>query len=563
MKNSPRLFDELIIDNFAGGGGASTGIELALGRPVDIAINHDPDAIEMHKMNHPYTKHYCESVWDINPVKVCDGRPVALVWLSPDCTHFSKAKGSKPVKKEIRGLAWIAVKWAKEVKPRVIMLENVEEFKTWGPLDENNYPDKERKGETFKEFIQALRDEGYQVEYKELRACDYGAPTTRKRFFLIARCDGQPIIFPKVTHADKNNALVKLGKLKPYRSAAECIDFSIPSKSIFNRKKPLAEATLKRIARGIHKYVIENDKPFIVKLGQTGFSTDRSYPIDEPIRTIVSKNEDCLITPVVGVNNTRHTGSAINEPVKTITTGLHHTLISPTLIQTGYGENKNQKPRILDMHEPLNTIVSTCKQALVTPVLLQMGFPDNEGNRSIDIEKPVGTICSGGNKFGICVPFISKQYGGNYQGAGSSVDEPLHTITSIDHNHLCEVKAFLIKYYGQGIGQELKEPLHTIPTKDRFGLVTLDGTDYAITDIGLRMLEPRELFNAQGFPGDYVIDIGASGEPITKTKQIARCGNSVPPVFSKALVKANLPELVVAKELETMKDLNSVLAYGI
>lgn len=481
---------ELIVDNFAGGGGASTGIELAVGRPVDIAINHDPDAIEMHKMNHPLTKHYCESVWDIDPIEVCGGKPVALMWLSPDCTHFSKAKGSKPVKKEIRGLAWVAVRWAKTVKPRVIMLENVEEFRTWGPLDENNYPDKERKGETFYEFVQALRDEGYQVEYKELKACDFGAPTTRKRFFLIARCDGKPIVFPAPTHGDSQSQLVKKGKLKPYRVAAECIDFSIESKSIFNRKKPLAEATLKRIARGIQKYVVGNDSPFIVKIGQTGFTIDRSYPISDPLRTIVSKNEDCLITPVIGVNNTRHTGSAINKPIKTITTGLHHSLITPKFIS---------------------------------------------------------------------VPFVSKQFGGNYLGAGSSVEEPLHTITTTDHNRLCEVKAFLVKYYGCGIGQDLDVPLHTITAKDKFGLVTINGMEYAITDIGLRMLEPRELFNAQGFPSDYVIDLGASGKKISKAKQIARCGNSVPPAFSKALVKANLPELLTEADLETMADFKNNL----
>lgn len=462
-----RKTHELIIDNFAGGGGASTGIELATGRSVDIAINHDPDAIAMHKTNHPNTIHYCEDVFDIDPIEVTNGRPVALCWLSPDCKHFSKAKGGKPVDKKIRGLAWIAVRWAAKVKPRVIILENVEEFKSWGPLKDNR-PDKEKKGQTFNIFVKQLQKEGYEVDWKELKACDYGAPTTRKRFFMIARCDGQPIVWPERTHGSKNNLKVVSGNLKPYKTASEVIDWSIPGNSIFERKKALSEATMKRIARGIFKFVINNPNPFIVRIGQTGFGKDRlQYEIDKPL-----------------------------------TTGGHHALISPTLIQMGYG--------------------------------------DAEGKRVLDTHKPLGTITSGGNKFATATAFISKYYGGNYSGAGIDMRDPTDTITQIDHHSL--VVAFLTKYYGNDVGQDLEVPLHTITTKDKFGLVTIKGENYKIVDITLRMLQPRELFLAQGFPKNYIIDKDQNGEKISKAKQVARCGNSVSPPIPKALVRVNLPE---------------------
>lgn len=325
-----RKTHELIIDNFAGGGGASTGIELATGRSVDIAINHDPDAIAMHKANHPNTIHYCEDVFDIDPIEVTNGRPVALCWLSPDCKHFSKAKGGKPVDKKIRGLAWIAVRWAAKVKPRVIILENVEEFKSWGPLKDNR-PDKEKKGQTFNIFVKQLQKEGYEVDWKELKACDYGAPTTRKRFFMIARCDGQPIVWPERTHGPKDDFQVVSENLEPYKTAAEVIDWSIPGNSIFERKKALSEATMKRIARGIFKFVINNPNPFIVRIGQTGFGKDRlQYEIDKPLTTITTKAEHCLVSPTIMVNTTNHSGSSLDEPIKTITTGGHHALISPT-----------------------------------------------------------------------------------------------------------------------------------------------------------------------------------------------------------------------------------------
>ncbi len=465
------IFREIIVDNFAGGGGASTGIEMATGLSVDIAINHDPAAIAMHKANHPDTEHYCESVWDVDPLKAVKGRKVGLAWFSPDCKHFSKAKGGKPVEKKIRGLAWIAVKWAIAVKPRVIMLENVEEFKTWGPLNEEGYPDESQKGKTFRSFVKALESLGYEVQFKELRACDYGAPTIRKRFFMIARCDGKPIVWPKPTHGDPNSKEVKSGKLKPWRTASEIIDWSIGTPSIFERKKPLAENTMRRIARGIERFVVNNPSPFIVRIGQTGFGRDRlQYQLNKPLTTITTKAEHCLITPTLLVNTTGHLGTKIDEPIKTITTGGHHALVTPFLA-TYYTETTQNGVRGQTLQEPIATIPTA-------------------------------------NRFGL-------------------------------------VNAFLTKYYGADIGQQIDEPLHTITTRDRFGLVTIHGQDYQIVDIGMRMLQPHELFAAQGFPNNYIIDRDYTGKIYPKTAQVARCGNAVPPPFADALVRANLPEMCV------------------
>lgn len=372
------LFREIIVDNFAGGGGASTGIELATGLNVDVAINHDPAAIAMHKANHPDTEHYCESVWDIDPREVVQGRKVGLCWLSPDCKHFSKAKGGKPVSKKIRGLAWIALKWAATVRPRVIILENVEEFKTWGPL-KNDKPDPDRKGDTFKSFVHQFRQHGYEIDWTELQACDYGAPTTRKRFFLIARCDGKTIEWPEPTHGDSDDLNVQMGLKKPYRTAGEIIDWSISAPSIFKRKRPLAENSLLRIKRGIKKYVVETNKPYIID----------------------------------------------------------------------------------------------------------------------------GDAC-----------FIQHYY--THQGK--------------------ETRA-----------SGLDEPLATIPTANRFGLVKVKVRNYQIVDIGMRMLQPHELFKAQGFPDGYIIDRDYSGNKYPKSHQVARCGNSVPPPFAEVLSRSNLPELCVEK----------------
>jgi len=493
--------DEIFVDNFAGGGGASTGIEMATGRSVDIAINHDPAAIAMHEANHPETVHYCESVWDVDPRTVTAGRPVALCWFSPDCTHFSKAKGGKPRDKNIRGLAWVALRWAATVRPRVIILENVEEFVTWGPLDKNGYPDPKQKGRTFKTFVNALRRQGYQVDWRELRACDYGAPTIRKRLFLIARCDGRPIVWPEPTHGDPESAAVKSGKLKPWRTAAEIIDWSIPCPSIFERKRPLAENTMRRIARGIMKFVMNNPNPFIIKVNHHG-ERFRGQRIDEPMQTITAKNGWGIVAPVIARQFGQSVGHGVDEPLGTITAG---------------GMGKSQ---------------------LVAAFLAKYHTEINHDARGQTLDRPLLTQDTS-NRFALVTSHLVKMRGTNI---GQPVTEPLQTITA-GGNHFGEVRAFLLKYYGStDNGQQLDDPLHTITTKDRFGLVTIEGVDYQIVDIGMRMLEPHELFAAQGFPPTYIIDRDVSGKPYPKSEQVARCGNSVPPPFAEALVRANLPE---------------------
>ena len=551
---------ELIIDNFAGGGGASTGIELATGYSVDIAINHDPEAIRMHKANHPNTKHYCENVWAVDPVKACGGHPVALAWFSPDCKHFSKAKGGKPKDKNIRGLAWVACRWAGLVRPRVIMLENVEEFKTWGPLGRRHHPIKAKQGKTFEKFVQQLTDLGYEVQCRELIAADYGAPTMRKRFFMIARCDGKPIVFPEPTHGPSDSEAVKEGLVKPYVGAYTQLDFSLPCPSIFDtseeiKKKygiravrPLAPKTMERIARGLKKFVLDNPEPFIIQCNHGG--ERRPNDIRKPMPTITGKHGygivEPTLAPYMGTNTTNHPGGNCKDPIHTITTGNQQCLISPTLIQyhseTAQGEVRGQT-----------------------------------------IEDPIMTV-DGSNRYGLVTSFLHKFYDGGYKGAGETLENPLPTVTSWDHNsvvtanliqmnnhcdgkdirqplptitagdgHFGEVRAFLIKYYGQGTGQDIKEPLDTVTARDRFGLVTIEGVDYQIVDIGLRMLEPRELYGCQGFPDDYIIDHDYTGKTYPRSEQVRRCGNAVCPPIPAALVRANLPELCVAERTPNMK----------
>lgn len=519
------IHGELIVDNFAGGGGASTGIEMATGYSVDIAINHDPEAIKMHKANHPNTKHYCENVWAVDPVKACNGHPVALAWFSPDCKHFSKAKGGKPKDKNIRGLAWVACRWAGLVRPRVIMLENVEEFKTWGPLNRKHHPIKSKQGKTFEKFVQQLTDLGYEVQFKELVAADYGAPTMRKRFFMIARCDGKPIVWPEPTHGPADSEAVKAGLLKPYVGAYTKIDFSRPCPSIFDTSeeikekygiravRPLAQKTMDRIARGFIKFVLNNPKPFIIQCNHGG--ERRPNDIREPMPTITGKHGYGIVEPVLapymGTNTTNHPGGNCKDPIHTITTGNQQCLISPTLIQyhseTAQGEVRGQ----------------TIK----------------DPNMTVD----------GSNRYGLVTSFLSKFY---KSGTGQDLREPLHTITT-SPGHFGEVRAFLVKYYGQGTGQDIKEPLDTITSRDRFGLVTIKGVDYQIVDIGLRMLEPRELYGCQGFPDDYIIDHDYTGKTYPRSEQVRRCGNAVCPPIPAALVKANLSELCVAERMPNMQ----------
>lgn len=593
---------ELIVDNFAGGGGASTGIEMATGISVDIAINHDPEAIKMHKANHPSTKHYCESVWDVDPVKACNGHPVALAWFSPDCKHFSKAKGGKPKDKNIRGLAWVACRWAGLVRPRVIMLENVEEFKTWGPLNRRHHPIKSKQGVTFRKFVSQLEELGYEVEYRELVAADYGAPTMRKRFFLVARCDGKPIVWPEPTHAPADSEEVKSGLLKPYVGAYTQLDFSLPCPSIFdtaeeikekygiNAKRPLAPKTMERIARGLKKFVIDNAEPFIVQvnhsgakadycnsmneplstvtlkhgfgivepymvqIGQTGFTADRSKDVREPLTTIVSKNEHCLIEPKLAPiidkaygGNYQGGGSKVDEPLDTITTVDHNRLVEAKLAPF-MGTNTTNHPGG-SCEEPIHTITTGNQQCLISPTLIQYHSETSKDEvRGQTIEEPIMTV-DGSNRYGLVTSFLSKFYGTS---TGQNIKEPLHTITAGD-GHFGEVRAFLIKYYGQGTGQDIKEPLDTVTAQDRFGLVTVNGVDYQIVDIGLRMLEPRELYGCQGFPDDYIIDHDYTGKEYPRSEQVRRCGNAVCPPIPAALVKANLPELCIAKRTGNMR----------
>lgn len=492
---------ELIIDNFAGGGGASRGIEWALGRSPDIAVNHDPEALAMHAANHPHTRHLCENVWDVDPVAVCAGRPVGLAWFSPDCTFHSKARGGKPFRdrnkaRRRRGLAWVVIRWAAAVRPRVIGLENVEEFAQWGPLLDDGKPCPERRGFTFRRWKARLENLGYRVETRELRACDYGAPTIRKRLFLIARCDGQPIVWPQPTHG---------AGLMPYRTAADCIDWSIPCPSIFERKRPLAEATLKRIARGVRKYVIEAQEPFIVPLTHQGDS--RVHGIREPMPTV--------------------TGAHRGE----------HALVVPTLIQTGYGERAGQAPRVPGLDKPLGTVVGSTKHALVAAFLAQHngGFYEGAGRQA---ELPLSTITHRGTQQQVVTSNLVKLRGTN---TGQPTDAPLATVSAGGQHH-AEVRAFLMKYYGTEQDPRLTDPMHTVPTKDRFGLVLVHGEPYAIVDIGMRMLTPRELFRAQGFDDGYVIDPEVNGKRLTKTAQVRMCGNSVCPPIASALIAAQFTE---------------------
>lgn len=692
---------EIIVDNFAGGGGASTGIELAIGRSVDIAINHDPNAVAMHTTNHPGTLHYCESVYSVRPKVATAGRRVGLAWFSPDCRHFSKAKGAKPVEKAIRGLAWIVICWALDVGPRVMMLENVEEFKTWGPLlAAEMRPDPERVGETFLAFVGMLTSGvpadhpallecceflelspdseqarrlvaglGYVVDFRELRACDYGAPTIRKRFFMVMRRDGQPIIWPEATHGDPKSPAVLAGKLAPWRTAAECIDWSIPAPSIFGRKKPLAENTLRRIARGIQRFVIENASPFIVKCNHTTtrgkYDCFRGQELDDPLQTITKTHGFAVAVPHLTKFRTGATGQPVTEPVPTVTAGTSrrpggngHALgiveagLVPFLAGNG-GSEYQAKPRPLD--KPAHTILKesrACvvapviarqfgasvghradepsatitaggggKSQLVVPTLIQMGYGERPGQapRVPGLDKPLGTVVAGGGKHAVVGAFLAKHYGGNYTGPGVGLDEPAHSVTTVDHHALVTAQIVGVGgRAGQSRPRDVSEPLQTMTTKadaamvtshliklrgtcrdgqttdepmptitaggqhvgevkttlavedydeeraqqvlaflqqycgeDSTGLVDIGGVTYRIVDIdiGMRMLQPHELYRAQGFPEWYIIDQDYRGVKYAKDKQVARCGNAVPPPFAEALVRANLPDMCLKKDI--------------
>ncbi|WP_370443320.1 DNA cytosine methyltransferase [Klebsiella michiganensis] len=642
---------EIIVDNFAGGGGASTGIEMATGRSVDIAINHDPNAVAMHTTNHPDTLHYCESVYDVRPKVAIAGRRVGLVWFSPDCRHFSKAKGAKPVEKAIRGLAWVTLRWGLDVDPRVMMLENVEEFKTWGPLlAAEMRPDPERVGETFQAFVGMLttgipadhpalvecceflnisldsedaarlvKGLGYTLEYRELRACDYGAPTIRKRFFMVMRRDGQPIVWPEATHGDPKSPAVLAGKLAPWRTAAECIDWSIPAPSVFGRKKPLAENTLKRIARGIQRFVIDSASPFIVKCNHTTtkgkYDCFRGQALDDPLQTITKTHGYAIAVPHLTKFRTGATGQPVTEPFPTVTAGTSrrpggngHALgiveagLVPFLAGNG-GSEYQAKPRPID--KPAHTILKESRACVVAPVIARQ-FGASIGHRA---DEPSATITAGGGgKSQLVSAFLAKHYGGNYAGPGIELDEPTHSVTTVDHhavvaahlmvnntghpggsvespahtvttgNHHAVVASHLIKLRGTcRDGQRTNDPMPTVTAGGQHvgevkttlavedydehraqqvltflqeycgegctGLVEIGGVPYRIVDIGMRMLQPHELYRAQGFPEWYIIDQDYRGVKYAKDKQVARCGNAVPPPFAEALVRVNLPEM--------------------
>ena len=612
---------EIIVDNFAGGGGASTGIEMATGRSVDIAINHDENAVAMHTTNHPGTLHYCESVFDVNPPVVTAGLPVGLAWFSPDCRHFSKAKGGTPVEKAIRGLAWIVVRWALTVRPRVMMLENVEEFRTWGPLlAAEMRPDPERVGETFNAFVsmlsggisadhpalaecceflniepgskqakQLVSGLGYAVEHRELRACDYGAPTIRKRFFMVMRCDGEPISWPEQTHGDPKTAAVKSGALKPWRTAAECIDWSIQCPSIFDRKKPLADNTMRRIARGIERFVVNSATPFIVKCNHTSTKTNydcfRGQSLDEPTQTITKKHGFAIATPVVAPIFAGTGGSSfqmkprpVDKPFFTLLTQNRTNIIAPRLapiISRQFGNSIGHRA-----DEPSATVTAGGggKSQLVLPTLIQTGYDERPGQlpRVPGLDKPLGTVVAGGAKHALVAANLVKHFGGNYSGAGIGLDEPAHTVTTTDHHAL--VTSSIVKMRGTNIGQPTDTPLQTVTAGGlHFGevrtmladndygerradqvsaflkeygvseFVTIEGVVYRIVDIGMRMLQPSELYRAQGFPEWYIIDQDYHGKRYAKDKQVARCGNAVPPPFAEALVRANLSDLCIFK----------------
>ena len=560
------ILDEIIVDNFAGGGGASTGIELAAGRPVNIAINHDAAAILLHKTNHPYTEHIQASVWDVDPEEVCAGRPVGLAWFSPDCKHFSKAKGAALVDRNIRGLAWIVLRWAGTVRPRVIILENVEEFKTWGPVRKGK-PVKSKIGQTFHKWLLQLEALGYAVEYRELVAADYGAPTTRKRFVLIARCDGQPIRWPERTHAPRDSGEVKAGKLLPWRSAAEIIDWTVPTYSIFaskqeikekygvNAVRPLADNTLRRIIRGVDKFTIKSGKPFIVECNHGGDGHARS--VEEPVNTVTGRYTGGVCEPVTIPYTFSNTGGSVgspaDEPVHTIRTAGGQVLAAANMIQ--YHTEQSEDVRANGLDAALPTVDASNRYGLTAAHLVE--FYGN--GQAIDPEEPMHTVTSH-DREALIATHIVKFKGPDI---GQSPDAPLQTVTAINPFALASVKT--VKYapgtdlgYWPQIRALLNKYCGYTLADDEILLLWIRGAWRYICDISMRMLTPRELYNAMGFPPDYIIEQDYTGKPYPKARQVARCGNAVCPPMASAVVRVNFPEWAV--ELFTMAELEKTIA---
>ncbi|WP_291348593.1 MULTISPECIES: DNA cytosine methyltransferase [unclassified Acinetobacter] len=563
--------EKIIVDFFAGGGGASTGLEMGLDRPIYSAVNHNPKALSMHEVNHPHAKHYVNDVYAVDPVEICDGYQVGWFHASPDCTHHSQAAGGQPRKKEIRDLSWVVLKVAGKVRPDVISLENVKQILGWGPLiakrdkatgrvltlekieingkkvhrvaepgeripRHNQFlvPDPKRKGKTWKHFIKSLEKLGYVVEWKKLIAADFGAPTTRERLFMVARCDGKPIIWPTPTHF-KNP---KRGQ-KKWRSAAECIDFRDLGKSIFDRPKPLADATLKRIARGLKKFVIDSDNPYFVNAStpfiSRDFGTSTGHGIDEPLATITSAfgGHSALISPILTpfltefANASQQRNWSVEQPLTTICAqvkGGHHGMVAPMLIHAGHGEGTPENPRWScgcdDIQKPLGTITTSGGRNLVAAYMMQAngGFCETDGR---NLNEPLTTITNTGSQQQLITTELSQD---NLDGA-------------------LRVASFLINYYGNGESRDITAPMDTLTTKDRLALVTvwIKGEPRVIVDICMRMLYPRELYRGQGFPDSYVIEHGHDGKPLSKKDQVHMCGNSVSPEPMAAIAKANNP----------------------
>jgi len=638
---------EIVVDSFAGGGGTSEGIRAALGFDPDIAINHDAAALAMHRVNHPGTHHMVENVWHVDARSMCQGRPIGLLWMSPDCKHFSKAKGGKPREKAIRGLAWVGLQWVKSLpkrqRPRVIILENVEEFQDWGPLLEDGRPCPLQKGATFKAFISGFEQLGYVAQWREMRACDYGDPTIRKRLFVVMRRDGRPIVWPARTHGNpkdaKDVALIAAGTLKPWRTAAEILDFSLPCPSIFDTTaeikeklglraiRPLADNTMSRVAKGTIRYVINAAKPFIIKVNHTGYAGDvaRDQPLDAPIYTQTAKRDDALVmpflsyaqqggavraadepihtitasikdqnqlvTPFITKFNRGATGQGCDEPLATVTSHASEThgggaaplgLVAPILVGCG-GRAGQSEPRPAD--EPALTQTAkadACMAAVHLSTMRNSGKPFSAGDdptqtmtagganaavvaaflaqHNTDMvghscEEPVSTIVDKGSTQGLVATHMINLRGTDRRDAAT--DEPLQTV-SAQGNHAGLVASFLSKYYGTGEGQACDDPMHTVTTKDRAALVTveIDGESFVITDIGMRMLTPRERFSAQGFRPDYTIDhgIAETGERVdfTLEQQGRMCGNSVCPGMAKALVAANYEPKATQPRIKTI-----------
>ncbi|MER8591464.1 DNA cytosine methyltransferase [Mesorhizobium sp. M1182] len=711
-------YPPLILDSFAGGGGASTGIEMALGRSPDLAINHNPAALALHAANHPETLHLSENVYKVDPLDHVAGKHIGLGWFSPDCKHFSKAKGGKPVERNIRDLAWIIPGWVERIQDSggsidVVILENVEEFQDWGPLldtERGLMPDPDGRGLTFQKWCKALRRLGGRIEHRELRACDFGAPTIRKRLFVIVRFDGMPIVWPKPTHGKPDDPDVIAGRKQPWRTAAEIIDWSLPCPSIFDTGaeimeklglravRPLADATMSRVARGVDRYVLKAKKPFLVSVAHGHSGGRREYPIDDPFGVVTAGGiSHAVVSPSVIRFNTGATGHDVREPLATVTANSFkkrpggaaplgvvapvlsyaqqgganrsvedpaHTItaskkdqnavIAPTLIQMGYGEREGQAPRVLDIGAPIGTVVAGgVKHALAVPTLIGCGGRagqsrprggdeptatqtakadvcvtaaflaqhNNDGRRTGGVnpgrpaDEPVSTITANPQQ-GVIAAFMSRQFGTS---VGHDMGEPTHTATAKVNKsmlvapHLMTMRnsgkpfngahepthtitaggagigvvaPFMQKYYGTGDGARVDDPCHSVTTKDRFGFVEgeigwppfteeqaararqvadfmrahgfwderefvtldIDGETFTIIDIGMRMLTPRELFSAQGFPPDYIIDLEHKGKPLPKSDQIACCGNSVSPPMAAALVAANCGHLVRYRE---------------